>query len=107
MQLFSNYFLKQTGRAHIRYTSNNIQMNYTFNTSNRPSSYKKLSYTQKLAIVNSRQRRGDVAEIAYRTDYSTTHVSDVLSGKEFNERILNATYDLLRNRKANSTYVNA
>mgnify|MGYP000488300361 FL=1 len=82
-------------------------MNYTFNTSNRPSSYKKLSYTQKLAIVNSRQRRGDVAEIAYRTDYSTTHVSDVLNGKEFNDQIMNAAYDLLRKRKANSTYVNA
>ena len=81
-------------------------MNYMNNT-NRPSSYKKLSYAQKLAIVNRRQRNGDVAEMAYRTGYSTTHVSDVLSGKEFNLRILNATYDLLRNRKANSTYVNA
>jgi hypothetical protein len=66
-----------------------------------------LSYAQKLAIVNRRQRTGDVAEMAFRTGYSTTHVSDVLSGKEFNIRILNATYDLLRNRKANSTYVNA
>ena len=82
-------------------------MNYTFNSTNRPSSYKKLSYAQKLAIVNRRQRTGDVANMAYRTGYSTTHVSDVLSGKEFNERILNATYDLLRKRKANSTYVNA
>ena len=82
-------------------------MNYTFNTTNRPSSYKKLSYAQKLAIINRRQRNGDVTEVAKRTDYSTTHVSDVLSGKEFNLRILNAAYDLLRGRKENSTYVNA
>lgn len=106
MHLFLKINLKQTDRPYIRYTSNDKIMNYTPN-SNRPSSYKKLSYAQKLVIVNRRQRHGDVAEVAYRTDYSTTHVSDVLSGKEFNLRILNAAYDLLRNRKSNSTYVNA
>ena len=73
---------------------------YMFN-SNRPSSYQKLSYTQKLVNYNQRKRFGDVTVIAERTGYSTTHVSDVLNGKYENSRIMNAAYDRARGRNVN------
>lgn len=69
--------------------------------SNRPSSYKKLSYTQKLVNYNQRKRFGDVTVIAERTGYSTAHVSDVLNGKYENSRIMNAAYDRARGRNVN------
>lgn len=69
--------------------------------SNRPSSYNKLSYTQKLANYNQRKRHGDVTIIAEKTGYSSTHVSDVLNGKYENSRIMNAAYDRGRGRNVN------
>ena len=67
-------------------------------------SYEKLSYTQKLSRINRRLRQGDVSEVSHRTDYSVTHVSDVLSGRYTNERIVNKAYDMTRNRKENAAY---
>lgn len=75
-------------------------MNLTF--SNRPSSYNKLSYMQKMSIVNRKLRIGDVTKVAESTGFSTTHVSDVLSGKYQNERILNEAYDTARGRISNA-----
>ena len=68
---------------------------------NRPSNYKKLSYTQKLANYNQRKRHGDVVKIAWETNYSETHVSDVLNGRCGNYRIMNKAYDIARGRKVN------
>ena len=70
--------------------------------SNRPSSYTKLTYIQKVSRINRRLRTGDVTTIAEATDYSTTHVSDVLSGKYFNDRIVNKAYDMTRGRVSNA-----
>lgn len=70
-------------------------------SSNRPSSYNKLSYIQKVSRVNRKLRLGDVTKIAEATGFSTTHVSDVLSGKYFNDRIVNAGYDMTRGRMSN------
>lgn len=70
--------------------------------SNRPSSYTKLSYIQKVSRVNRKLRTGDISKIADETGYSTTHVSDVVSGKYFNESIVNRIYDLTRNRVSNA-----
>ena len=70
--------------------------------SNRPSSYTKLTYIQKVSRINRRLRTGDVSTIAEATDYSTTHVSDVLSGKYFNDRIVNKAYDMTRGRVSNA-----
>lgn len=70
--------------------------------SNRPSSYTKLTYIQKVSRINRKLRTGDVTTIAEATDYSTTHVSDVLSGKYFNDRIVNKAYDMTRNRVSNA-----
>jgi hypothetical protein len=69
--------------------------------SNRPSSYQKLTYIQKVSRTNRKLRQGDITRIAENTGYSATHVSDVIAGNEFNDRIVNAAYDMTRGRKAN------
>lgn len=70
--------------------------------SNRPSSYAKLSYTQKVSRINRKLRNGDITNVAETTGFSTTHVSDVISGKYFNERIVNEAYDVTRGRVSNA-----
>ncbi len=71
------------------------------NLNNRPASYQKLSYTQKISKINRKLRSGDVTLVANATDYSTSHVSDVLAGKYNNQRIVNRAYDMTRNRVEN------
>jgi len=79
-------------------------MKKTNNTpkSNRPSSYTKLTYIQKVSRINRKLRTGDITKVATETGYSTTHVSDVVSGKYFNDTIVNRIYDLTRNRVSNA-----
>ncbi len=69
--------------------------------SNRPQSYKKLTYLQKVSIVNRKLRIGDISRVAEATGYSITYVSDIISGKHFNNRILNEAYDTVRGRVSN------
>lgn len=76
------------------------------NSSNRPSSYRKLTYIQKAALVNRKLRAGDITRIAENTGYSNTHVSDVISGKYFNDQLLNAAYDMTRGRVSNVKKIN-
>ena len=73
------------------------------NSSNRPSTYNKLTYIQKVSRINRKLRVGDIASIAATTSYSTTHVSDVISGKQFNDKIVNEAYDVTRGRISNAT----
>ena len=75
--------------------------------SNRPSSYSKLSYTQKVSRINRKLRTGDITKVADTTGFSTTHVSDVISGKYFNERIVNEAYDVTRGRVSNAVKLNS
>jgi hypothetical protein len=75
------------------------------NTSNRPTSYQSRTYIQKAVTANRRIRKGDVTRVAYRTGYSLTHCSDVIAGKEFNTRIMNEVFDMVRGRKANSEMI--
>jgi len=70
--------------------------------SNRPSSYNKLSYIQKISRINRKLRNGDITNVASTTGFSTTHVSDVIAGKYFNERIVNEAYDVTRGRISNA-----
>ena len=70
--------------------------------SNRPSTYQKLTYTQKISRINRKLRVGDISNVAATTGYSTTHVSDVISGKYLNERIVNEAYDVTRGRMSNA-----
>jgi hypothetical protein len=69
---------------------------------NRPTTYQKLSYTQKISRINRKLRVGDITNVAASTGYSTTHVSDVISGKYLNERIVNEAYDVTRGRMSNA-----
>ncbi len=73
------------------------------NTSNanRPSTYNKLTYIQKATRINRKLRTGDITRVAEATGFSTTHVSDVVSGKFFNTVILNKAYDMTRGRISN------
>ena len=71
------------------------------NTSNRPSSYQSRTYIQKAVIANRRIRKGDVTRVADHTGYSLTHCSDVIAGKEFNTKIMNACFDMVRSRIQN------
>jgi fibrillarin-like rRNA methylase len=75
------------------------------NQTNRPKQYKTRSYIQKAIIANRRLRNGDITLTAERTGYSITHVSDVVSGKQFNTRIMNHIFNMARNRKQNAEIV--
>jgi len=68
----------------------------------RPSTYTKLTYIQKATRVNRKLRTGDITRVAEATGFSTTHVSDVVSGKYFNDVILNKAYDMTRGRISNA-----
>lgn len=67
----------------------------------RPSTYTKLTYIQKATRVNRKLRTGDITRVAEATGYSITHVSDVVSGKYFNDSLMNKAYDLTRGRISN------
>jgi hypothetical protein len=69
---------------------------------NRPTTYQKLTYIQKVSRINRKLRTGDITTVATATGYSTTHVSDCASGKYFNDKIINSLYDLTRGRMANT-----
>lgn len=69
---------------------------------NRPSTYAKLTYIQKATKVNRKLRTGDITRLAEATGYSVTHVSDVVSGKNFNDMIMNKAYDMTRGRITNA-----
>jgi len=73
------------------------------NSMNRPTTYQKLTYTQKISRINRKLRVGDITNVASTTGYSTTHVSDVISGKYNNDRIVNEAYDVTRGRISNAT----
>lgn len=69
--------------------------------SNRPSSYKKLTYMQKISMINRKLRVGDVTRVSEETGYSAPHVYEVVSGTYTNEHIVNRLYDLTRGRVSN------
>ena len=66
------------------------------------SKYRKLAAGAKRAVIVSRKRHGDVGQIAFRTGYSESHVSNVLHGRHENKRILNFAYNMVRGRTGNA-----
>lgn len=68
---------------------------------NRPSEYDVLTYTQKISRANRKLRFGDVTRVASATGFSPNYVSEVLTGKYNNSRIVNAAYDMSRGRVSN------
>jgi predicted site-specific integrase-resolvase len=75
------------------------------NQKNRPASYKRMSYMQKIASINARRRMGDVTIVAQRTGFGTSTVSEVLSGMYMNKRIINKAYDMSRGRTVNQRVI--
>ena len=63
--------------------------------------YKKLEPTQKLIVVNSRLRHGDMSKIAKKSETSPATVSAVIRGNAENSKILNVAYNMTRQRKEN------
>ena len=74
---------------------------------NRPTSYEKLSYSQKLSRANRKMRRGDVTRVSENTGFSPNYVSEVLSGLYSNDRVINEAYDLSRGRISNINKISA
>lgn len=73
------------------------------NKSNRPDSYEKATYLEKVSRTNRRLRFGDVTRVAESTGFSSNYVSEVLGGKYMNSKIVNSAYDITRNRMSNVT----
>jgi hypothetical protein len=71
-------------------------------SSNRPTSYSKLTYLQKVSKINRKLRIGDVVKVATEAGFSPNYTSEVLSGKGINMRIVNAAYDMTRGRISNT-----
>jgi len=71
----------------------------TDNQSRIGSKYRKLTVGAKRAVIAARKRQGDGGQIAFRTGYSESHVSNVLHGRHENKRILNYAYNMVRGRK--------
>ena len=62
-----------------------------------------LNSTAKLNFFKARQRRGDVTRIAEETEYSVSHVSNVIAGRRsVPQTIANEMYKLSRRRMKNS-----
>lgn len=72
-------------------------------SSRKGMSYAKLSQDQKRAIIASRKKRGDGAVIASKMGVTTTYVSNVITGRTENTRIVNQMYDMVRGRKVRAT----
>jgi hypothetical protein len=72
-------------------------------TTTKEKGKSKIPYNFKLAQVNQRRRRGDIAKIAASTGFSQGYVSTVVNGLQDNERIVSVAYNMARGRKTNET----
>ena len=59
----------------------------------------KVSYTEKMKVINQFRRTGDVTNTSRRTGYSTSYVSEVLSGLYRNEDIVNSAFKATNARR--------
>jgi hypothetical protein len=63
--------------------------------------YVKRTPIEKLAIVNSRFRSGDLQKVVTKTGFKTPVVTKTINGNVINEKVLNYAFDMVRNRKPN------
>ena len=68
--------------------------------SNKKATAGKISYEQKMSVIASKIRRGDQAIICAKTGYASSTVSEVLSGKYSNVKIVNQAFKMTNARKA-------
>jgi hypothetical protein len=69
------------------------------NAGQSPRKNNRLTMDQKRAIANRARRRGDVTRVSRKTGFAISTVSEVLSGKYNNARIVNVAYEMSRGRK--------
>lgn len=77
----------------------------TTNQSKVGMTYRKLPYTAKLAVINSRLRQGDVVKVAERTGFSPSFTSEVIGGLYTNAKIVNKAFDMTRGRVKNTQLI--
>lgn len=54
-----------------------------------------------LEFIKARLRKGDTQKIATKTNYSVSHVTNVLASRRNNEQIMKEAYKITVRRKAN------
>lgn len=59
----------------------------------------KPTYEQKVSVINEFRRRGDVVATATRTNFASSTVSEVFSGRYKNVTIINAAFKVANARK--------
>ncbi len=67
----------------------------------------KLNWPAKLAHYNARKRKSDASKLYWNmeSNYSYSHISNVLAGRRKNEEIVNEAYKMARRRMKNSELV--
>lgn len=88
-----------------KFKTKSTPMSTTANQTKIGMTYRKLPYTAKLAVINSRLRQGDVVKVAARTGFSPNYTSEVIGGLYTNSKIVNKAYDMTRGRIKNSQLV--
>ena len=58
-----------------------------------------VSYDEKINVISSFRKTGDVTNTAEKTGYSRSYVSDVVRGLYRNEKILNYAFRLANARR--------
>lgn len=67
----------------------------------------KVSYPEKVKVINRFRQMGDVANTSRQTGYSRSYVSEVLSGLYQNETIVNYAFKVANGRKSARSRVSA
>lgn len=83
---------------------NKINFMAAFETTDRNAwrkgtTYRKLTDEQKRVIIAQKRQHGDFTAVAKEMNYTPAYVSQVASGRERNQRILNRIYNKVRGRK--------
>ncbi len=68
-------------------------------SSRKGTTYKRLTVEQKLEIITSRKRRGDIQKVAAELNVPSTYVSGVVTGRRKDIKVINNIYDKVRGRK--------
>ena len=64
-----------------------------------------LTEITKVGRFQQKRRRGDITRLANETNYSTSHVSNVMNGRRFNSAITSAAYRMANRRLTNAQLV--
>ena len=58
-----------------------------------------ISAPSTLSTIKRKLRKGEVTQLAIATNYSVSHVTNVLAGRKNNASIVKAAHNLTRRRK--------